>query len=298
MSSTKVFANHSTSWTDAANWGGSALATGDTAIIDQGDKPLTANADLSAVKDLTVKFKKGYKGTSIGASGAPFKFGSTGGTGTIEYDCPDCTEAYIETAAVASVRVYNCAEGANGFNYSAGAPTNLHIVGGPGVKLGAALTPTNVYIHRNSVVPVVVTLASGLTVATLIEVHGGQIYSYAAFPELKMHGGTWEHLGDTTFDGTTLTVQGDAVFKLRTSGVSAPTFGTVNLKGYGYIDAQDARATFTNTNAWGPGTLDCGDVCQVTFTNAASVYGAHVIGVPAASLSIIVPELPGGIARR
>ncbi len=276
---TRTWLDQNGNWTNTSNWsGGSAPANDDIIRIFDGNKTLDTNMTTS-ITGTTLIVGPNFAG-KIGTAGAPLVL-STGTT--VEFFGERTQQCYFNLTG-GTVRIHATSANPNAFHLIGGTATSLSIRSGM-LVIGGSATVTAGYILGPSAQ---VSVESGATL-TAISQYGGTVNCEAAAGTVNQFAGTWNHVGDTTFNITALNISGpQARFNWQSTGGTV-TAVTVN---HGYFDGSNLDAgTITNGTVYTGGTIDIDNSMDTIVTsNAIVVRGGRYIKGPSATESVEVPE--------
>ena len=251
-------------WTNVANWSqGSAPAITEDIYFLTGSQTIDTNLPASGAGI-------DYNSLNVGPNFAG-KIGTTtnklyiGDVGTLYFNGARCQECWLGVDgggdALARTFVDSSGPGTNALHLFSGEFTNVHIRGGQSARVGAGATVTNLYGTGNG--RCVIEASATLTNAYIA---AGSYDNYAAVATLlRVYGGTWNHVGTTTFNIATLD-QGGGLFRFNSKG---GTITTANLFG-GKLDGSGGFGTpriITTLNQYGGVYDSSGTGSSITVTN-------------------------------
>lgn len=270
----------STSSTDVnstANWSTGAVPTTTDVVRlwDRAKASLTTNQTaLSAVAigtlDIGPLFDASASGTpgSIGTPSTPLQFGAM--TGEVRINSPSCQSVNFRCTSCPLLVVENTHPNEASVYLTAGTYTSAQIVGGRGTTLGASITTTTLRIgSESSATTVVVAIESGATLTT-VRMQNGYVKSLAAAGTIHLMGGTWEQVGNTTTDITTIYVHDGATLNYDSKSGTITTL-EVSPRGTVVLDRTPYAKTITNCFAWEGAIIKYHNA--VTFTNGIIPVG-------------------------
>ena len=199
--------------------------------------------------------------------------------------CKECWWTVGSGKAVVLLRVLDSGPGSNALVLYGGTWTDVQVQKCGHMRIGAAATLTSLKILGGVATISRLTVETGATLTAVIQ-HAGVVNSSAAAVTLNIHGGTWNHIGGTTFNITTLNIYGGQFNFHTTAGSGAPTITTCNLYG-GILDANGGdgnQRIITTLNRYG-GTIDRRDAGASLAIDTHNIYGGSELMVRSAPVS-------------
>lgn len=273
----------------AGSWTGGVPLAAESALIGAGDIgcAITSGMDQSAVDITKLTVGTGFRGT-IGTASSPLIMGTVT---DVEINAPKSPSINIQANdgdTVTNCKVYACSTNNYGVHLNsngAGAWTNLYVLSGGIVRIGAAYIGTNVFVMGNATAIV----ETGASVTNYYVYPGADVRcSESTITLADLYGGRFEAL-QTDAAGTlaTLNVYPTAKFVMNCKGM---TVTNVYCKG-GTIDGTqvDHENTFTASEAWQGSSVHLNQ--QTILTGNMDLKGTVDYKGPS-GVDIDIPDVP------
>ncbi len=274
-------------YSSAAIWDGGVPVNADDVYIVQGvaECEITSGMDQSAVDPASWKVGRNFQG-KIGRPADPLKLGTVT---KMVVDAGAGARLNLWPAALTDAYIYNCGSAADACHFVDGAITDLYILGGQNVVIGAGIVVANVYAMGGAV-----HLESGATVSTLLRGEGATVYNEADIAgDVELIAGELHHasIGQSStadIDGVVRVYGG--IFRLNSEGADIDEIhvyrgGTFDGRGTSYANTLNSAAA-GSISAGGHAYLND----QTTITNAFKCLGGY--SGPQSGVSYPAPAIP------
>lgn len=259
---------------------GAKPSNGDSLDIPKADQTVTTNpTGLGAINLLNSTIGVAFTG-QWGSTSAPITYGTC--TGTLKINAPRAGLISVAPTAWPSVQVVDCGASQSPLYFSSGTYTDLVILGGGLIIVGASCTVTNLHVigGQGTRPSPNVRIDAGAAVTNLYA-QAGNIDTYAAITNSKISGtARLNYLGDSAINSTTVEVYGSLA---RMDVYAQGTHSSVKAFAGGVFDASKDSRTKTVTAAYAHtnSTIILGS--HVAFTTAV-MRGGRILGVAPTSI--------------
>lgn len=183
---------------------GAKPSNGDTFNVPSGNKTVTTNpTGLGAINLADALIGVNFTG-QWGSVSAPITFGTC--TGRLRVNAPRAGLIAVTPVAWPTVEIADCGEGPSYLYIGGGTITDLVVLGGGRIVVGASATVTTIHVVGGSGTrpSPTVDIEAGATVTTLIAT-AGVVNNYAAITNIKYSGSARVYnLGDASIGTTTV----------------------------------------------------------------------------------------------
>jgi hypothetical protein len=268
-----VWQDVSGDWTAAANWStGAAPVAADTIYILNGSQTIDTNlpAATAGVNYAGLVVGPNFGG-SIATSANRLYIGSV--VAPIQFDGSRCKEAWfhVDAGDSSSIEIANANSGTNACHLYGGTWAAVRARRAGQLRIGANATVTSLYLTNSPMLGPRVVLEQGATIASAYMTAGIVDCEAAIGTLVRMSGGTWNHIGDTTYDVATLDLFG-GVFNFHST---AGTITTANAFG-GLLDCNGgigSARTITTLNRYSGSRTDTSGLGSFVTVTADNTYG-------------------------
>jgi hypothetical protein len=248
---TRTWLDQDGDWSNTSNWsGGSAPTASDDVEILEGEQDITTSlpGSGSGINYASLTVGPNFTG-SIGTAGAPLYVGDVASVTYRSRLASQCFIAVDSGDDIAKLIVDGTGGTAYGLMIVAGTVTDAVVKSAQRFRIGASATVTTL---RSVGQDVVIVAESGSTLTTVNAVLGN-ITCYGAAGTINMAGATWNHVGQTVFNVTTLNLYSGTFHNHAGGGTTT----TVNQHGgtYNANGGKGQTRTVTTYNQYA-GSLD------------------------------------------